>query len=149
MLASAQHAACAAAERTLFGCSSGAKTIAICASAALSATSGSLQYRFGRPGSPELAYPAAGADWRAATRAGSLMFSGGGGAYLAFTNERYRYIVYSASGRGWGNKAGVVVERAGKRIASVACKGPVASEIGPSLFSVAGIEAAEGEFDLP
>ena len=148
-LAAAQPAPCAPAERTVFACRTGAKTIAVCASPGLTDAAGALQYRFGRPGAPELVYPAEGADWRAVTRSGSLVFSGGGGAFLAFTNAPYRYTVYSASGRGWGAKAGVVVERAGKRMASLACKGPVTSALGPNLFATAGITAAENGFDLP
>jgi len=77
------------------------------------------------------------------------MFSGGGGAFLAFTNAPYRYIVYSATGRGWGNKAGVVVEKNGKRVTSLACKGKATSELGPDLFSKAGIEVDDGSFELP
>lgn len=149
MCVAAEPVACAPTERTLFSCRTGSKQVAVCASPELAETGGVVQYRFGRPGAAELVYPAMGADWRTVTRSGGLMFSGGGGAFLAFTNERYRYVVYSAVGRGWGSRAGVVVEQAGKRIASLACRGAVTSDLGPNLFSAAGIESAEGSFDLP
>ena len=108
-----------------------------------------MQYRFGRPAAVELSYPPAGADWRKFARGGTLMFSGGGGAFLAFTNAPYRYIVYSATGRGWGSKAGVVVEKNGKQIAILACKGKATSDLSPDLFSKAGIKVADDSFELP
>jgi len=141
--------ACVPPQRAVFSCSTGTKTIAVCASQDLAASSGQLQYRFGRPGAIELGYPPAGADWRTFTRAGTLAFSGGGGAFIAFTNAPYRYVVYSAVGKGWGSKAGVVVEKGGKRIARLPCKGEATSELGPDLFTNAGIAEAEDAFELP
>lgn len=140
---------CAPPERAVFSCSTGTKTIAVCRSPDLTASSGTLQYRFGRPAALELSHPPAGADWRAVTRGGTLTYSGGGGAWLAFTNAPYRYIVYSAVGKGWGSKAGVVVENGGRRIANLACKGKAMSELGPDLFSMAGVQDVEGGFELP
>lgn len=140
---------CELPQRSLFSCSTGTKTISVCGSRDLTASSGLLQYRFGRPAAVELSYPPAGADWRKIARGGTLMFSGGGGAFLAFTNAPYRYIVYSATGRGWGSKAGVVVEKDGKQIASLVCKGKATSDLGPDLFSKAGIKVADDSFELP
>jgi hypothetical protein len=144
-----EAAACVPPQRVLFSCSTGTKTISVCGSQDLTSSSGLLQYRFGRPAAAELSYPPAGADWRQVTRGGTLVFSGGGGAFLAFTNTPYRYIVYSAVGRGWGSKAGVVVEKYGKQIAKLACKGKAMSEIGPDLFAKAGIERADESFEMP
>ena len=140
---------CVPPERALFSCSVGARTVSVCQTADLTAPSGALQYRFGRPAALELSYPPAGADWRAVTRGGTLAYSGGGGAWLAFTNAPYRYIVYSAVGKGWGSKAGVAVEKNGRRIASFRCSGKPASELGPGLFSQAGIAEVEDGFELP
>lgn len=147
--AAAAPVACAAPQQTVFSCSTGTKTVSVCASADLAATTGAVQYRFGRPRAAELAYPPDGADWRAVTRGGTLAFSGGGGAYLAFEKAPYRYVVFTAVGKGWGSKAGVVVEQSGRRIATLACKGPVISELGPDLFSKAAIAPAESDFELP
>lgn len=147
--ARATPADCTDGERTLFACAAGSKRLAVCASPALTKDAGTLQYRFGRRQAADLAYPPTGSDWRAVTRGGVLMFSGGGGAFLAFTNRDYRYVVYSAVGQGWGNKAGVVVERAGRRVAQVACTSAATSEIGPDLFSTAGIAPSDDGFDLP
>ena len=140
---------CVLPERAVFSCTTGTKIIAVCRSQDLSASSGTLQYRFGRPAAVELSYPPPGTDWRAVTRGGTLTYSGGGGAWLAFTNAPYRYVVYSAVGKGWGSKAGVVVEKSGKRIANLACKGKAVSELGLDLFSQVGIEEAEDGFELP
>lgn len=145
----AEVADCVPPQRALFSCSTGTKTISVCGSRDLTTSSGLLEYRFGRPAAVELSYPPAGADWREVTRGGTLVFSGGGGAFLAFTNAPYRYIVYSAVGQGWGSKAGVVVEKHGKQIANLACKGKAMSEIGPDLFSKAGIERADESFEVP
>ena len=140
---------CVPPEQSVFSCTTGTKIVAVCRTPELTADSGALQYRFGLPAALELSFPPAGADWRVVTRGGTVAFSGGGGAWLAFTNARYRYVVYSAVGQGWGSKAGVVVEKDGKRIATLACKGVATSELGPDLFSKAGVEAVEGDFDLP
>lgn len=147
--ARATPAECTAGEHVVFACAAGSKRLAVCASPVLTPAAGTLQYRFGRRQAADIAFPLAESDWRAVTRGGVLMLSGGGGAFLAFTNRDYRYVVYSAVGRGWGEKAGVVVERAGRRVAHVACTSAATSEIGPDLFSTAGIASSEDGFDLP
>lgn len=141
--------ACPGAQQAVFSCSTGTKAIAVCASRDITATTGTLHYRFGRPDRVELAYPPSGSDWRAVTRGGTLAFSGGGGAFLAFDRPPYRYVVYTAIGKGWGRKSGVVVEKHGRRIASVPCRSPARSDLGPQFFSDAGIAAAGTEFELP
>lgn len=140
---------CAAHEQTLFNCRTGGKTVSVCATPNLSADAGSIQYRFGPPGAPELRYPLTDAGWRKLTRSGVLTFAGGGGAYLAFTNGPYRYVVYTAIGRGWGEKAGIAVEKNGKRVASLPCTGKETSELGPDLFAKAALAEDSAGFDLP
>lgn len=140
---------CAAEETTLFACSTGRKLLSVCATDDLSRDAGVVQYRFGAPGGDPFVLPKAEADWRAATRAGRLLYSGGGGAYLAFANPPYRYVVYSAIGRGWGSKAGVVVEKHGRRIASLACVDAPTSALGPDLFDRAGIALDALGFEMP
>lgn len=144
----ARAADCPPSLESLFFCRTGTKAIAVCGSPALGTTGGVLQYRFGSSSKTELSYPPAGGDWRGVTRGGTLMFSGGGGAFLAFSRAPYRYVVYSAVGRGWGSKAGVVVEKDGKRIASLACDGKARSQLGPDLFTRAGIATVD-DFELP
>jgi len=145
--AGASH--CSANEQTLFSCNIGRKTVSVCASTDLSTKAGSLQYRFGPPGAPELTYPATDADWRPVTRGGVLTFAGGGGAFLSFARGPYRYVVYTAIGKGWGQKAGVAVEKSGKRVTSLPCKSKETSELGPDLFTRAGIAEDTAGFDLP
>ena len=141
---------CGPAERTAFACSTGAKSVSVCSSeTATPGGPGFLQYRFGGPAGTELAYPLAGSDWRQVVTGGSLTFSGGGGAFLAFAHPPYRYVVYTAIGRGWGARAGVVVEKEGRRITHLPCVGPATSELGPDLFSAAGITVADDGFVLP
>lgn len=140
---------CAPGQRPVFSCATKARVIVVCASRDLTAQAGFVQYRFGRPAALELAYPAVDADWRPQVRGGTLMLSGGGGAYIAFTNAPYRYTVYTATGRGWGSKAGVLVEKDGKQVANLACRRRPVSELGPDFFASAGIEASSEGFQLP
>lgn len=148
--AAAAGVECGPGERTVFACSTGTKRVSVCSADATAGGGSSLvQYRFGGPTATELTYPAAGSDWRQVATGGSLTFSGGGGAFLAFARPPYRYVVYSAIGRGWGERAGVVVEKEGRRIAHLPCVGPATSELGPDLFSAAGITVADDAFMLP
>jgi len=140
---------CSAKEQTLFSCDTGHKTVSVCASPDLSANAGSLQYRFGRLGAPELVYPSAEGNWRQVTRGGTLTFAGGGGAYLSFAKGPYRYVVYTAIGKGWGQKAGVVVEKSGKRLTSLSCTDKETSDLGPDLFARTGIAEDPASFDVP
>lgn len=140
---------CTAQEQVLFACATGKKQVAVCASSKLTPTTGALQYRFGPPHTPELVWPDATQPPRAGITAGTLAFSGGGGAYLRFTKGPYRYVVYTAIGKGWGEKAGVVVEKNGQRVAHLPCTGTVVSELGPELFKQAGLVEDDQEFDLP
>lgn len=147
--AHAEPTICPQPQRAVFSCAVGARQLAVCASDPLTETTGTLQYRFGRPSQVELAFPSMGAAWREVTRGGTLMFSGGGGAFIVFDRRPYRYVVYSAIGKGWGSKAGVVVERSGKRVANLNCTADTRSELGPAWFSAAGIRPFEGSFELP
>ena len=147
--ASATPVACAPSQQTVFACRTGSRQVAVCASPDLAASGGALSYRYGPAQRADLVLPAGGADWRSLTRSGLLMYSGGGGAYLAFANGRHRYVVYTAMLKGEGEVAGLVVERDGRRIASQRCRGTVRSELGPALFERAAIRPAEGDFELP
>ncbi len=139
---------CTNSESVLFTCRSGNNVVSVCASQ-LSADAGMVQYRFGPEGAPNIRFPPAAEDWRARTRAGMLTYAGGGGAYVAFTNAPYRYVVYTAIGRGWGEKAGVAVEKNGKLVSNRSCKQEPVSELGPDVFRNAGFPADPGGFDLP
>ena len=146
---------CTAAETTVFDCPlAGGRRAAVCASADLSASAGTLQYRFGRPGKVELQWPpaptpATAADWRAAVKAGQVMYAGGGGAYLRFAAPPFDYVVYSASGRGWGRKAGVMVLKDGQQAAVRRCTAPARSRMNLAFKQQAGLATDEPELELP
>jgi hypothetical protein len=139
---------CTDAESVLFACRIGKNVASVCASQ-LSAGAGSVQYRFGPKHSPVVNLPQAGRDWRKQVSAGVLTYSGGGGAYVAFKNEPYRYVVYTAIGRGWGKKAGVSVEKNGKLVRNFRCSHEPVSELGPDLFQNLGFPEDREGFDLP
>jgi hypothetical protein len=141
---------CAANERVVFSCSTGAHAASICASKDLS----SLQYRFGKPGSVDLVYPEGGTKPADAFIMGSLAFSGGGGAWLRFDKGPFRYTIFTALAK-WGrggvlaDASGVAVERDGKAFANFPCRGAAASEMGPDLFDKLGLKESDEAFDIP
>jgi len=137
---------CATNERIVFSCATDHKVVSVCASGDLA--HGSLSYRFGPVGRPEISYPSPG-ESRDVVKAGRWVFAGGGGAWLAFHRSPYRYIVYSAIGRGWHEKAGLAVEKDSHLLRNLRCRGTPISELGPDFFSNAGIPDDETPFDLP
>jgi hypothetical protein len=98
---------CTTHEQVVFSCAAGNKVVSVCASDDLGQHNGSLSYRFGPLGRPEISYPPPG-ESRNVVRAGRWVFAGGGGAWLAFHRPPFRYIVYSAIGRGWHGRDGRV-----------------------------------------
>jgi hypothetical protein len=147
-IASDSH--CSAQEQTIFSCSLGKNMVSVCASNDISPTSGYLQYRFGQKNAPELIYPASTEPGRhSVIRAQTLMFSGGGGAYLRFINGSFNYIVYTAIGKGWGTKDGVSVTKDGKQIANLKCRDVPVSKLGEDFFTRSGLTADQDEFLPP
>lgn len=142
---------CRAEERIIFSCSLGKKTVSVCASAELSATSGYLQYRFGPKDALELVFPDVTQATPAASyvQARTLIFAGGGGGYLRFINGQHHYIVYTAIGKGWGAKDGVAVEKNNQLIASLECRDVPVSKLSEAFFSQAGLSADQNEFQIP
>lgn len=142
---------CTSQEQVLFSCPIGKKMVSVCASQHFTPSSVQwlLQYRFGPQGAPELVLPDLPAPPHTFVKAGTLRFSGGGGAYLRFTKGQYSYVVYTATGRGWGEKAGAAVEKGGKVTASLKCTSAVTSELGPDLYGKAGLPEDTQGFDLP
>jgi len=139
---------CATNERIIFSCATDNKVVSVCASGDFAQYGGSLSYRFGAPGRPEISYPSSG-EWRDIVKAGRWVFAGGGGAWLAFHRSPFRYIVYSAVGRGWHEKAGLAVDRDGRLLMNLRCRGTPISELGPDFFSSARIPDDDTPFDLP
>jgi hypothetical protein len=80
---------CTAAERPVFSCPIGAKTVSVCAPRRGAAI---LAYRFGRPGRIELAH-------RGGLTLAERGYSGGGETQLSFARNGYRYVVYDRTVR--------------------------------------------------
>jgi hypothetical protein len=143
---------CTSEEEVIFSCTTKKeKTVSLCSSAPLTATAGYLQYRFGAVDQdPELTYPTTREHPSRHFEAGTLMYSGGGGAYLKFKSGEYAYTVFTGIGKGW-EKEGVVVEKSGSQLAYLPCQGPWTSEIGPALFEQAKIpeDPQVLDFEIP
>lgn len=137
---------CSTGEQVVFSCSVGKKLVSVCASGSGPATM--LQYRFGPRGAPELRYPEPAATAGKVATGGTLMFSGGGGAWLRFGRGDTAYVVYTGIGKGW-EQEGVAVEKKGKLVASLTCKNAANSEIGPDFFEKTGIRDGGQDFEIP
>ncbi|CAN5905678.1 hypothetical protein BH11PSE3_BH11PSE3_33560 [soil metagenome] len=152
-----QASLCSKDESVVFSCRSGGKLVSVCASQAAGPARGTLHYRFGKPGPGEpleLALPEAPTPPAKAATGQSVPFAGGGGAWLRFTRGLAGYTVYTGIGK-WGpkgevrEKAGLVVERQGKAVATLRCTGDVESELGPAWFERMGVTAGGQDFDFP
>jgi hypothetical protein len=139
---------CTNTEAVFFACQNGSDLISVCA-LHLSGRAGSVHYRFGPQNRPKIDIPGPEIDWRTRVRAGLLTFAGGGGAYLAFKSEAYRYVVYTATVEGEGDKSGVAVEKNSKLVSNIRCKDQPVSELGPDLFHQGGFPEDTEGFDLP
>lgn len=148
-MADATESHCTKEESIIFNCKIGKKTVSVCASIPVTKVSGYLQYRFGPIGSPELVYPDTQIPPGDSITADTLTFAGGGAAYIRFIRNRYSYVVYTAIGKGWGDKAGVTVEQDHKRQVNLSCKDKPISELGPDFFEQAGLAKDQIGFDLP
>lgn len=138
---------CASGEEVVFGCAVGPdRSVAVCATGNFD----SVQYREGVRGGPaEVVWPADAATQAPQVfRAGTLMYSGGGGAYLRFDRDGQAWTVYTGVGRGW-EQAGVVVEQSGETVRDLACQNGMESAIGPELFKRADIPADPDGFEIP
>jgi hypothetical protein len=121
---------CKADELVVFSCPTGAHTASVCASKDISKSAGAMQYRYGKKDSVDLAYPDSGAKPADVFTSGTMMFSGGGGAWLRFSKGAFRYTIFTAIGK-WGpsesatDAAGVAVEKDGAAFANFPCRAGV------------------------
>ena len=139
---------CQPDEKIVFSCDTEKKSISVCASGDLSPSSGYVQYRFGNKEKLDISFPEPRQHPRAFATAKTLMYSGGGGAYMKFKNGNYSYIVYTGIGKEW-EAQGVVVEKDGTQIANVECKAGYAGDMGSDFFEKYGITEDESEFEVP
>ena len=155
--ATGQASLCTPTETVAFACRTGAKLASVCASRDAGPAKGYVQYRFGKPDSaepPELTLPQGQLPPSRAASAETVGFSGGGGAWMRFRAGQIAYVAYTGIGK-WGprgetqEKAGVVVERAGKPIASLKCNAKPQSLLGPEWFKQAGLKSNDEDFSFP
>lgn len=85
---------CKADEQVVFGCHSKGKMISLCASSDVSASKGYLQYRFGKPGNIELAYPAQQEPPKGNFWHSFEPYSGGYSERVRFENSKVQYVVF-------------------------------------------------------
>ncbi len=152
-----QTSFCTLLETVVFSCRTGAKMVSVCASKDASKTKGYLQYRFGKPDSRdplELVLPESHELPASVATGTQVPFAGGGGAWLKIPKGNHAYVLYTGIGK-WGpkgetrEKAGLVVERDGRRIASLKCAGEPDSIIGPDWFQQVGIKGDGQDFLFP
>jgi hypothetical protein len=122
MAAATDGTLCLNTEVVMFSCIAGSKAISVCSSPDLSVTTGYMQYRRGALGKePDLAYPKKGASPQ---RAFSYFYDGyakGSTRQLSFTVRDFTYILFSERHVNEWSGSGVVVEKLGKRIATLRC----------------------------
>lgn len=155
--AAVQPSFCTPAEVVIFSCRTGTRMVSVCASRDAGLNKGYLQYRFGKHDSTEpleITLPEE-RIWPARAAAGEVVsFAGGGGTWLRFTKATTTYTVYSGIGN-WGpkgekqTKEGLVVERAGKPVASLKCLDLTTSLLGPDWFEKVGIQPGGQDFAFP
>lgn len=155
--AAGQTSFCTPQETVIFACRSGAKMASVCASKDASPTRGYVQYRFGKPDSSdplELMLPEGQPPIAQSATGESVPFAGGGGAWMRFRKGPFGYVVYTGIGK-WGpkgetrEKAGIVVERDGKRIAQLKCNASTDGEMGPDWFGKVGLKTNGEDFLFP
>jgi hypothetical protein len=143
-----QKSLCQTKEKVIFSCGTGKKLISVCSSENLSPTAGYVQYRFGTKEKLELSFPEPQAHPSSFSTGGTLMYSGGGGAYMRFNKGAYSYVVYSGMGKGW-DKQGVVIEKNGKLLSNILCKDVSIENIGSDFFEKNAIPEDKVGFEIP
>jgi hypothetical protein len=110
---------CKSTESILFSCSTkNGKLLSVCSK--LNDTNVSkVEYRFGKVNQVELTLPNNNVDHISYN---SVMYSGGGGAYVRFKHGDTDYIVFSKIIKGEGESSGVLIRKKGKKSAQVRCK---------------------------
>jgi hypothetical protein len=133
--------------------------VSVCASRDAGPNKGYVQYRFGKPDSAEpleLLLPESQLPPSRVAYGGTEAFSGGGGAWIAFTKGQIVYTAYTGIGK-WGpggairDAAGVAVEQRGKRLATLKCDNPknVLGDLGPDWLDKVGVKRGGPEYGFP
>ncbi len=138
----AQPTHCKPGEKIFFNCSvRGGKVISVCGSTAVSANSGYLQYRFGKPGRPEFEFPSALEGSQRKFDLESHRPYQGESELLHFSSANYEYSVYQAAGTDPTpfRSAGVFVSRAAPDGASTSIEIKCGARRVESLAELSGI----------
>jgi hypothetical protein len=117
----AKDSLCQNDEETVFSCSTGKKTVSLCASPELTSSTGYIQYRFGTKSHIELSYPAFDQSPREVFKYGHKGQFSWGFSYVKFSLNNFDYRVYDGEGRGWW-RAGVVVMQNSTVVSQYTCK---------------------------
>lgn len=118
---------CEPGEKVVFSCSVSKKTVSLCSTPELSATSGRITYRFGVPGQePELTYPSEQLAPSAAFSTGFQSWAKGSYSAVQFKRGEYVYTVYNRRAafeeHARSNGGGVLVKHQGKQITDLWCE---------------------------
>jgi hypothetical protein len=125
---------CEAGEAVVWSCNAKTRTISVCASKELTATTGYIQYRAGNPGKVELTYPAAKVHPRGRFTAG---FYPQGNTSLDFRNGGYAYSVVEQLR---SDEDEVIVEDpAGKMVSHTICNGGGGLNFSPDEMTTLGV----------
>jgi hypothetical protein len=137
---------CSPDEKVMFSCSTGNMIFAsVCASNDLSKTSGYIQYRFGRIGSPELVVPETTSIHPSKVTSGNIIkYSGNSGTFLRFTNREYGYVIYRGKDKDVP-KEGIALESNGKIITNLWCLEKAVNEIDIKKLMETGIVPEDKE----
>lgn len=127
-----KNSQCSDDEQVIFTCSIGKKIASVCASIDLDKTNGSLQYRFGKKGNPELKIPTTDATSRTLIRIARSPSSTANAAFIGIKNGKHMYYIFSSESvesvtdgmRKWVYKSGVLIKKKGKIIATLNCNDP-------------------------
>jgi hypothetical protein len=142
---------CTPGEIVVFSCGAGARTASVCASK----DRGAMQYRFGSPDKLELVFPATPGRPAENFKGGWMAYSGGGGAFLRFSNGPFEYTIFNATGK-WGadggalDVAGVAIVKGGKEFSNFVCRnvGADVGELGPDFLDKMGLSPHDPDPDF-
>lgn len=110
---------CESTESIIFSCSTkNGKLLSVCSELNAPKVS-KVEYRFGKVNQIELILPKSNEDHISYN---SVMYSGGGGAYIRFKHGDADYIVFSKIVKSEGESSGVLIQKKGKKTAQVRCK---------------------------
>ncbi len=151
---------CAPGQTPVLSCGIGGKVLSLCASGTLTterAASVKMQYRFGRKGAVEMAWPVRPEHPRGLFFLSTTMFSGGGEERIRFSNGGYDYVVFQRTiagsrdedgARGYYTDEGVAVLKGGRVVGKHICTTAAANDGYPKMYDI--LEREDGEpLDIP